>query len=200
MTLGRCAVLVAAVLLAVTMLPACSQTANITEVWMALDEEGHRRRNEFFTDSKEIHCVATAGIGREGVTVEGFIRQQQAYDFATNAYVPIDRILAYTEFSPDRSEEPVTIDLQLTTEAGEGGGEDPPFVAGRYQCEILLDGALEGTAVFNIEFPPCPPAAIIAGTRCFGFYRENDECPAFGATGAPTPTCRCSQAEGWRCN
>ncbi len=199
---GRCIAVALVGATAVALLPSCSQTANITEVYTALDGDGNRRRNEFFTDTKEIHCVAEAGIGRPGVTIEGFIRQLQAYDFATNKFVPVDRVLAYTEFSPGQSDKPVKIDLSLTPGQGEKEGEsanDQPFIAGRYQCEVRLDGSVEGIAVFNIDFPPCPPAVIIPGTRCFGYYRENDLCPAAGESGQQDPKCSCSLLEGWKC-
>lgn len=205
MSLGfaRCIALGVAGVTAVALLPSCTSTANVTEVYTALDGDGNRRRNEFFTDTKEIHCIAEAGIGRPGVTIEGFIRQLQAYDFAQNRYVPVDRVLAYTEFSPSPNQQPTKIDLSLTPGEGEKEGaqnaNEQPFIAGRYQCEVRLDGAVEGIAVFNIDFPPCPPAVIIPGSRCFGYYRENDLCPASGESGAPDPKCSCTLLGGWKC-
>lgn len=202
MAFGRCVSLLATALVIVLVLPSCSQTANITEVWMALDADGTRRRNEFFTDTKEIHCLAKAGVGREGVTVEGFIRAQQVYDFAQNKFVPIDAILAYAEFKADRGQQATTFDLGLQardpSKPEADADDEKPFYPGRYQCEILLDGSLEGTAVFNIGFPPCPPAIIMPGSRCYGYYRENDLCPALGASAAPEPKCSCTLA-GWKC-
>jgi hypothetical protein len=202
MTFGRCVTLVATALLVVLLLPSCSQTANVTEVWMALDADGTRRRNEFFTDTKEIHCISKAGVGREGVTVEAFVRSVQLYDFPGNRYVPLDAIVAYAEFKADRQSQPQTFDLALKPKdpkkADAESKDDGPFFPGRYQCEILLDGSLEGTAVFNIGFPPCPPAVIPPGSACYGFYRENDLCPAYGASAAPEPKCQCTLA-GWQC-
>lgn len=201
MTFGRCVVVIATALLIVFLLPSCSQTANITEVWMALDGNGTRRRNEFFTDTKEIHCVAKAGIGREGVTVEAFIRSLQLYDFNTNRYEPLDAILAYAELDAQRANQPTTFDLSLTARDPKNPNapaQDAPFFPGRYQCEVLIDGELEGTAIFNVGFPPCPPAIIPPGSKCFGFYRENDLCPALGASGQPEPKCSCTLS-GWKC-
>lgn len=204
MTFGRCVGFVAVGLLLALLLPSCSQTANVTEVWMALDSDGTRRRNEFFTDTKEIHCIARAGVGREGVTVEAFIRAEQLYDFNTNRFEPINAVTAYAEFKADRSTQPGTFALTLTARdprkpaSEETVDEDAPFFPGRYRCEILLDGALEGEAIFNVGFPPCPPAVILPGSRCFGFYRENDLCPAFGASASPEPKCSCT-LQGWQC-
>lgn len=169
---------------------------------MSLDSDGTRRRNEFFTDTKEIHCVAKAGIGRDGATIEGFIRAQQLYDFNTNRFEPIDAIVAYAELPAERADTATTIDLKLEPrdprDPGLEADASAPFFPGRYQCEILIDGELEGTAIFNIGFPPCPPAFIPPGGKCFGFYRENDLCPAFGASAAPEPKCSCT-LQGWQC-
>src|SRR5262245_53784856 len=114
MTFGRCVVVIAAALLIVLLVPSCSQTANVTEVWMSLDGDGSRRRNEFFTDTKEIHCVAKAGVGRDGVTIESFIRSVQLFDFDSGRYETIDAILAYAEFKADRAGQATTVDLSLT--------------------------------------------------------------------------------------
>lgn len=203
MTFGRWVGVAALGLLLVVVLPSCSQTANVTEVWTALDSDGTRRRNEFFTDSKEIHCIARAGIGREGVTIEAFIRSVQLYDFGTNRFEPLDAVVAYAEFKADRAQAPTTFDLRLTARDprkpdAEQTAEDAPFFPGRYKCEILLDGALEGEAIFNIGFPPCPPTFIVPGSKCFGFYRENDLCPALGASAAQEPKCSCTLS-GWEC-
>ena len=61
-------------------LPACTSTANISDVYMALDGDGNRKRNIFYTDTQSIHCVVEAGIGRDGATVEVLIRQVQRFD------------------------------------------------------------------------------------------------------------------------
>jgi hypothetical protein len=169
---------------------------------MSLDSDGTRRRNEFFTDTKEIHCIAKAGIGRDGVTVESFIRSVQLFDFDSGRYETIDAILAYAEFKADRAQQSTLIDLGLTPrdprDPNKEPEDTPPFFPGRYQCDILIDGELEGSAIFNIGFPPCPPAIIPPGARCFGFYKENDVCPQYGASAQQEPKCTCTLA-GWQC-
>src|SRR5437660_1065944 len=79
---------------------ACTSTARITDAYMALDAAGDRRRSAFFTDSKETHCVIEMGIGRKGVTVSGFIRQLQAYDFTSDKFFETDRGAGKAESSP----------------------------------------------------------------------------------------------------
>lgn len=201
MTLGRCVALIAVALSLAPALASCSTTANVTDVYMALDSNGDRRRNEFFTDTKEIHCIAKAGIGRTDVTIEGSIRQLQRYNFDSNKFEDTNAVLAYAEFAAARSTGPQTLDLTLKPgpPGQQDDGQDLPYVAGRYSCEILLDGALVGSAIFNVDFPPCPPAIIAGGSFCFGFYRENDQCPELGAGGAQDPKCTCTLRDGWDC-
>src|SRR5688572_11322159 len=67
----------------------CTATANITEVYTSIDATGERRRNVFFTDSKEIHCLAEYGSGRTDVTFEGIIRQLQEYDFERSTFANV---------------------------------------------------------------------------------------------------------------
>lgn len=194
-------------LLAGTTVVACTATANVAAVYTSIDADGARRRNVFFTDSKEIHCIAEVSNGREDVTLEGIIRQLQVYDFGAGSYANVDRVVANIEVRPQRtSGPPAKIDVALSTAAGasapggEGGQETQPYPAGRYQCEILLDGALVGTALFNIDFPPCPTAVIQPGSLCVGYYRPSDACPRDGeSTSTPNPPrCTC-EPSGWSC-
>lgn len=181
-------------------LSACSTTANVTEVFTSLDEDGARRRNLFFTDSKNIFCIARTGVGRPGVTAEAFIRQSQAYDLTSNRFVPVNRVAAYSEMvlSPSNGEQRISLQLRPLDEKGEPD-QELPFFVGSFECEIRLDGVIEGRTQFNIDYPPCPPAIIVPGTQCIGFYREGDQCPAAGESGDPKPTCSCTEAQGWQC-
>lgn len=85
-------------------LASCTATARIDDVYMALDAAGNRKRNVFFTDTKEIHCVIEMGIGRPGTTVETIVRQLQAYDFEANRFFETDRVIANSETAPQRNE------------------------------------------------------------------------------------------------
>lgn len=191
------------VVLVVLLLVACSTTARISDVYTALDEDGFRRRDVFFTDTNEIHCIAEAGIGRPDVTIEGVIHQIRAYDFANNKFFETDRYLGYAELQPKKAEGnasgPTKIDLRLERVGPDGKPkDDAPYVAGSYVCEISLDGEQQGRAAFNIDFPPCPTAIIPNGTRCFGFYPNATECPKFGEKSADPAKCKC-QETGWEC-
>lgn len=185
--------------------PACTATANIHDVYMALDSNGDRRRNIFFTDTKEIHCVAEAGIGRPGATIETLIRQVQRYDYDKNQFLDADRVVAQAELAPQPADGIQKLDLSLEKPkpidggADQGDDQDKPFPAGRYVCEVRLDGVLSGTAIFNILFPPCPTATITLGATCVGVYTAGLSCPRFGASSTEREGCTCTPDLGWRC-
>lgn len=184
-----------------SILPACTSTAEVGDVYMALDGSGARRRTVFYTDSKEIHCISELGIGREGVTIEGIIRQIQRLDPADpTRFLTTNRVLAAAEASPSRAETMQLFDLQLSKEGPNGEtGDAVPFLHGRYRCEIYLDGELKGSAVFNINEPPCPTATIQPGTMCAGFYAPGKECPAYGDSSSDPARCTCNPTRGWSC-
>ena len=183
-------------------LPACTSTANVTDVYMSLDEDGFRRRNVFFTDSKKIVCVVEAGIGRDNVTLETTIRRVQSWD--GERFVDDNLVTSYREENPARTQgQPGKFSLvlaptKITPDGRVVEDDELAFPAGRYQCEVQLDGKPEGTAVFNVDFPPCPEVFITAGDKCEDFYKEGTVCPASGLTGAPQPTCACEKGK-WAC-
>src|SRR4051812_2614820 len=78
----------------------CTTTARVSDVYLALDGNGDRKRNIFFTDTKEIHCVVESGVGRRGVTLEAIVRQLQEYDFVADKFFETDRVTANIETSP----------------------------------------------------------------------------------------------------
>lgn len=196
---GALAIL-ASSLLAFAVLPACSTTANVVDVYMGLDapdDTGQtRRRNVFFTDSKAIHCIAVVGQGRPDATFEVFIRQILSYDLLTKDTKDVDRYLSYREMTLGRGTEPTYLDVEFTAEDDEGN--EAPYPPGSYVCEVALDGVLMGTAGFNIVVPPCPPATIPQGGICLGYYPVGTECPKYGELSGDPQTCICDP-EGWRC-
>ena len=187
-----------------TAMPACSATANVSDVWMSLDEDGARRRNVFYTDSATITCVAELGIGRKDVTIEMLIRQIRGAEIGTDEFVPVNKVVAASELRPEiTKDKPGLATLTLSPPSVDEEGnvkedQEAPFEPGSFVCEVMLDGKLEGRAAFNIDYPPCPTKVILPGTPCFGFYTLGTECPASGATGEPDPTCTC-EAGGWKC-
>lgn len=194
---------------------ACSGTANIDDVFMSLDSDGTRRRNVFYTDSKEIHCVVEAGIGRDGVTIETLVRQVQRFDLDTGRVTATDRVIAQAESAPSRSTGPQKIDLVLDKnqialiDTAPGATTTPtgtmpkaietPFPVGRFACEAKLDGVSKGTAVFDIVLPDCPTSSIISNTLCYGFYPQGQQCKRYGVSSTSDTLCLCEKAKGWQC-
>ncbi|MBX3206895.1 MAG: hypothetical protein KF764_17625 [Labilithrix sp.] len=185
-------------------LPACSATANVGDVWMSLDEDGARRRSVFFTDSSGITCVAEVGVGRPDVTVEILIRQIRGAPLGTDDFEPIDVVVVATDIRPTITKDrPATVSLTLIpTSLDEEGrlkeDQEAPFSPGSYICEVMLDGVLQKSVAFNVDYPPCPTTVILESRPCLGFYMLDRECPASGATGQAEPTCTC-EAKGWNC-
>lgn len=192
----------------VSSLTACPfPTAGIFDAYMSID--GQRRQNEFTTDTKNIQCTAvvTAAATRP-TTVEMLIRQEQILGL-NGAATASNVVLVYVDFSGSGTQ---TLALKPVEEdAGANGGsqEAIPFPAGRFRCEIYLDGKLEETLPFNVNFSPCPPQLIEPGANCAGYYEGNKVCPRGGA-GIPTSgvqggtalgNCTCSGEVGskWVC-
>ena len=177
----------------------CTSTARISDVYMSLDADGNRKRNVFFTDTKEIHCVVEMGIGRKGTTVEAIVRELQYYDFATDQFRETDRVAANAENSPSPQEGIQKLDVLLKPAGPDGSdASGSPFPPGRFQCEARLEGELQQTTIFNINFPDCPTAGIHTGELCFGFYKNKTACPKYGASSHDPAGCTCTTA-GWDC-
>jgi hypothetical protein len=191
------------VLLAATVLPACSATANVSEVWTSVDEDGARRRSTFFTDSAAVVCLAEYGNGRQDVTIEMLIRQIRGADFGAQAFREENIVTSVTDFRPGVTQgRPGKAVIRLLPSKIENGkfvqDDEAPFSPGSYICEVRIDGALKGSASFNIDYPECPGALILQDQRCQGFYPTGTTCPAAGLTGDPQPTCQCTP-KGWNC-
>lgn len=189
----------------VSSLTACPiATAGVFDAYMSID--GTRRQNTFFTDTKNIACtVDVRGAENRPITTEILIRQEQVLNLQRAAQ-NVNVVLTYTDFSGVGKQ---TVALKPDADGGTSGGEKPvPFPAGRFRCEVYLDGKLVETLPFNVDFAPCPPQLIQAGAVCGGFYEGGRSCPRGGAgvIGANLPEtnigrCTCSGESGavWVC-
>lgn len=199
--LRRTLAALAATALLAPVLASCTATIGIKDVYMSLDQSGARKRTTFFTDTESIVCIIEYSAGREGATIEALIRQNARFDFANNNLVPADRITGSLD-TPGAKGANQVLALALSKKdpvTGEDKG-DLPFAPGRYTCEVRVDGKLEDSATFNVEFPPCPTSTIRTGTLCLGFYKNDTECPAFGASSKEPGTCKCNGPGGtWQC-
>lgn len=174
--------------------PACTATANVSDLYLSPDEDGTRRRTTFFTDSKKVHCVAELGVGRPDVTLKIFFRQVQKRKPEDNSVEDTDIVVGFLEFKPDRSDSKVKEVAFIEPNQG------APLPAGRFICEAVLDGELAKSATFNIDFPDCPTAEIIPTSRCLGFYDLGRSCKKAGLSGTNREgTCVC-ELGGWKCD
>ena len=193
----------AAVFTALTVLgvsTSCARTVNVSDLYTALDGDGNRKRNVFYTDSTEIHCIAEVGAGRSDATIEVVMRRIQTFDFQQGRFVDSDAISAPSEFVPSAGDGVQKFDAQLAqTDAQGNPTEGGPFVAGRYVCEARLDGDLVKTVTFNVDFPPCPDGFIAASSVCFGFYTAGTRCPKNGLLSSDPAQCTCDPVTGWGC-
>lgn len=175
----------------------CS-TAGLRDAYTALDESGLRRRDVFFTDGTVLYCVAEVSSGREDLTVDALIRQTVAYDEAADKTTEVDIVAAIASSGPGRAQG-VNVAVSLTPANADGTpNEDGAFPVGEYLCEIYLDGELEASVPFRIDFPSCPAYAIAPNSACQGFFRRNTTCPRFGASSLDKSECKCTDGL-WRC-
>lgn len=194
----------------VSSLTACPfPTAGIFDAYMSID--GQRRQNEFTTDTKNIQCTAVVNAAAtRPTTVEMLIRQEQALNYITGGPDPAagTPVLVYADFTGSGTQTLALKPVEEDAGANGGGGEAVPFPAGRFHCEIYLDGKPAEDLAFNVNFAPCPPQIIEPGAKCEGYYRANQVCPrgGFGIPGANRPgqfagNCTCAGGPGsvWVC-
>ncbi len=194
---------VALALLGLALSPACiTKTANVTDVFTALEGgRDARRRNVFFTDTQEIHCVVEVGNGRDDVTLDILLRQVQRF-FPEGKLQDTDAVVSSLELKLPHNDGPQYPDVHYTVADQNGQAiAGAPYPVGRYVCEAYLDGNLAGTATFNVEFPDtCPSQFITTGSPCVEFYEDKRQCPVGGASAPETPACTCDYSKaGWQC-
>jgi hypothetical protein len=165
------------------------KTAGFKETFMALDGAGNRRREHFFVDTEEIHCIGTMASGVNDVTVTGVLRAQQLWDPRVQQMRKVDAFVATEELAPGAGKD-LLIDFKVEPPT-EGG----PFRAGEYTCELSIDGELEATVPFDIAFPECPAAPVSAGGLCEGFVLPGSRCPS-----STKSECICAESGNWECS
>ncbi len=177
---------------------ACTATVGVSDFYSALDGKGLRKRNVFFADTKEIHCVAEFAAGRNDYTLSTQLRQIQEGDGK-----PANVVGEVLELA-DGPTEQGTFDTKYTPAGPDGKPDDKlPYPVGRFQCELSIDGKLERTAVFNVLPSPCPNEFITPVTLCQE-YPEGLTC-ANGTYNGSDHSCTCTRtANGkdlaWVCN
>jgi hypothetical protein len=173
---------------ALCLLASC-RSAGIKRAYMSLDSDGKRQRDVFYTDSDGIFCVAEVASGRDDVTIEATLRQTAEYSSLNGALIPTSHFLARSEEAPGAGDD-IKVSFQLELE-----NDDQPFPAGRFACDLALDGDREESLDFEIRFPACPAAPLVTGLACAGFVLPGATCP-----GAVTGTlCTCAGSGAWEC-
>jgi len=180
-------------LLALATVPALvsCNTAAVKHGYMSLDAQGSRRRSTFYTDTDTIYCIAELAVGRADVTVQGTFR---ALDFSVppkGDWVPTNTVLAVSDLATSTTGSDVIAAFQLIKKVDTSG----PWPAGRFVCELSIDGELEESVPFEILYPDCPFQPPFDGDQCAGFFLPASSCP--GAVTAQT--CVCSDTGTWQC-
>ena len=157
----------------------------VSDVYSALDSGGERRRTEFFTDTESIYCIADIAGAAKGTTVNAKIRIVQIAGRGTDLLIAIGE-----DVVSDATPTTVAFQLQKPQDA-----TDAPWPVGKFECDILLDGALDGSAIFDITMPACPVYPVSPGEVCAGYYPPGARCPAIDQT----MTCTCGPEGVWGC-
>ncbi len=170
----------------------CS-SAHVSDIYTSVDQQGSRRRNEFFTDSIGVYCIAEVSSGRDDQTIEMYLRRVQDENGRA-----VDRVVAAAEAATPKgaTRSPFIVRLLGTDDKGQPS-EDAPIPTGRFRCEVKIDGADEGSATFNVTYAPCPVAQISPGTVCDKFIKAGTVCPRYGTAGKDSATCTCNGV--WAC-
>lgn len=202
MGLARRGACVVASMLLLTLLPACPKTANVSDVFTSLEGgRDARRRNVFYTDTQEIHCVVEVGNGRDDVTLDIVLRQIQSF-FPQGKLQDVDYVVNSEELHVPHADGPQYPDIRYEVASPNGQAiQGAPYPVGRFVCEAYLDGQMQGSATFNVQFPDnCPAQFLTTGSPCVGFYEDKRQCPIGGASAPETPPCTCDYSKaGWVC-
>lgn len=196
-------------LIGLTAAPACSNTAGVSEVFMSLDNDGSRRRTEFYTDTQEIHCIVKGAFGRPDVTIHGSFHQISRFNFDADKpdFEKVDRYIGDADIHPQLnkdSKEQQLLDIKLLKVNAQGQtDEKAPYPAGSYECIVTLDGerVTSKGIPFNINIPDaCPATTITPKSLCKGFYPLDKTCKIDGDDNNDNEddTCDC-KATGWDC-
>jgi hypothetical protein len=171
---------------------ACSSGA---KVYMALDEQGDRKRSTFYTDTETMVCIAEIPAPRDGITVSATIRQTRTVDEkSVNVLIGVGESVPQKQVAGS-SVPKVSFTLVHANANGATLTDDEPWPPGSFECEVSVDGVARGSAPFDVVIPKCPLYPAAQGVRCAGFYPVNgDPCPAADQS----VQCTCKDT-GWDC-
>jgi len=165
-------------------------TAAIKHSYMSLDQDGSRKRTQFYTDTEKIYCIGEMAIGRKDVSVTAFLRTTALAPPPSGAKLPLAGTLAAKDVTPGGTGSDILVSFQLLKSKTED-----PWPAGDFTCELSIDGELTATVPFQILYPSCPVEPPLNGDTCAGFFLPRSSCA--GALSAQT--CVCSDEGDWQC-
>jgi len=163
-------------------------TSGFRDAYMALDSNGDRKREYFYTDTEEIFCIGKLASGVADLTVASSLRATELYNSRDGTSTPVDAFLATEDQGPGKGKD-ITVSFELKR-----NNEDEPYPAGKFACELSLDGELAETLPFEIRYPDCPVAPIFSGAACAGFVLDRTTC-----VGALSTPCTC-KGDTWQCD
>ena len=175
-------------LIALSLIVGCD-TAGFKRSYLALDSEGNRKRDTFFTDSEAIFCVAELASGVEDTTVQGAFELRAIFSPENGQKEEFRQFIGSAEVVTGAGED-LTASFEFLRTPSER-----PYLAGEYACRLYLNGVLESELLFAIRFPECPIAPLESGFRCAGFVLAGQTCA--GPTGE---SCVCGTSGLWECS
>lgn len=218
----------------------CGTPTEVRAVYTALDSNGDRRRTHFYTDTDSIFCDVDYVGDRKDITVNAVLRQVTS-EPCPFAYYPnplscpggdarqtswaapqqsANFVLSVLEQTPGSGTTTLGFSWQQQTSSDTDAGSStsggnstppPPWPVGKYRCEIYVDGAMQGSADFDVGFPDgdanhiagqaykgqgaCPVTPVLAGNPCWDYVLPGQQC--LSGIGK---TCACDKASGvWVC-
>ena len=160
----------------------------VKRAYLALDAQGDRKREHFFTDTEAIFCVAELASGIDDLTVTAELRQLASFSPLDGTRTSVDARSGVSEIAPGAGE-----DLLVAFEL-ERPSRDAPYPAGLFRCELSLNGELEVELDFRIDYPECPVVPVLAGIPCAGFVLFGATCSDIAAQ-----PCVCGESGTWEC-
>ena len=174
----------------------CYGTAQVRQVFMALDSSGNRVRDTFFTDSENIVCdVLYSGADPDTTLVANFVQvtgEPNLFD-GSNQIGPVANEWVSIEIAPGTGNSIQAFSMQ-PPQAVNGGGK-LPFPVGAWKCLITVNGQNAGETDFKVVYPTpdCPESGVAsAGGNCTA-YQLNATCPSSSNFQNPT-ACTCVDA------
>jgi len=151
----------------------CSAASEVKAVYMALDSNGDRVRDTFYTDTTTIVCNIDWVGNSADTTIDAKIVQTS----------PIGAVMAAGEQPGTEGE--ASFSFTWTMQSASGGGT-APFPTGTFECDVTVNGEPAGISKFQILWPPkdskgneCPAeGAATPGAQCQGWVEQGSVCPS----------------------